>query len=75
MSKLTDMAVKYDVIQDLPLANLADIYDDDDDNEPTLIMVRPPVGCEEKTYPGVGLLLALGTGIIFWSVVCGMIFR
>jgi len=29
----------------------------------------------EKTYPGVGLLIALGFGLIFWSLVGYIIFR
>lgn len=29
----------------------------------------------ETTYPGVGLLLSLGFGLIFWSTVAYFIFR
>jgi len=65
MGKLLDMADKYDSIQDEPLPKLyadeSDVYDDEDD---TLIMVRP-----EKTYPGVGLLMVLAFSIIFWSAI------
>jgi hypothetical protein len=56
MGKLLDMADKYDSIQD--------------DDEDTLIMVRP-----EKTYPGVGLLMVLTFSILFWGAVCGVVFR
>jgi hypothetical protein len=66
MDKLLDMADKYDSIQDEPLPKLyvdeSDVVDDEEDN--TLIMVRP-----EKTYQGVGLLMVLAFFIIFWSAI------
>lgn len=34
-----------------------------------------PECVEPKTYPGVGLLIALGFGVIFWSTVAYFIFR
>ncbi len=30
---------------------------------------------EEKRYPGVGLLLCLGTGVLFWGTIAYLIFR
>ena len=54
MSKLLDLADKYDSIQD-----------DYQDDEPTLKMVRP-LFPEEKSYPGVGLIITLTVSAIFW---------
>lgn len=59
---------------------LPPLYAEDDDNEPTIRMQRPTfhpqviVG-EEKRYPGIGLLIAFGTGIAFWGTVAYFIFR
>lgn len=30
---------------------------------------------EETRYPGVGLLLALGTGVIFWGTIAYLVFH
>lgn len=30
---------------------------------------------QEKRYPGVGLLLCLGTGLAFWGTVAWLLFR
>lgn len=35
----------------------------------------PPPAHMEKTYPGVGLLMTLGFGLIFWSMLAYIIFR
>jgi hypothetical protein len=84
MTKLLDMADKYDSIQDEPLSYLLEDYkgqplpklyaDEGDviDDEPTLKMVRPIV----KRYPGVGLLLTLAVSILFWGALARfVIFR
>jgi hypothetical protein len=47
--------------------------DEEEDNRDTI--PSPPPIHEEKTYPGVGLLIALGFGLIFWSMVSYFIFR
>lgn len=59
------------------LPNLADVYDDD---EPTLKInmgaVHPIIKVEEeKRYPGIGLLMVLGFGLIFWGTVGWLVFR
>lgn len=51
------------------------VVDDEEDFEPTLPSMRRPVFPEEKRYPGVGLLMTLGFGLIFWSTVAYFIFR
>ena len=35
----------------------------------------PPPAHMETTYPGVGLLIVLGFGLTFWSMVAYFIFR
>ncbi len=45
-----------------------------EDDEPTLPSMRNPF-TEEKRYPGIGLLLCLGTGLAFWGTVVYLIFR
>lgn|SRR5574337_1539664 len=45
-----------------------------EDDEPTLPSQRSPVfPKEEKKYPGVGLLLAFGTGFLFWGAVAWLV--
>lgn len=45
-------------------------------DEPTLPSMRNPLlPKEEKRYPGIGLLIAFGTGILFWGTVFYFIFR
>lgn len=82
--KTLDMADKYEPASysdDEPTvkvnmeAILPKVIVDDDDFEPTLPSARTPVFPQEKTYPGVGLLLAFGTGFIFWGTVLYFIFR
>jgi hypothetical protein len=34
-----------------------------------------PAPYEERRYPGVGILLALGTGLLFWGTIAYFIFR
>jgi len=45
------------------------------DDEPTLPSARVPVILppKEKTYPGVGLLIAFGTGFLFWGAVAWLV--
>lgn len=33
------------------------------------------IACEERTYPGVGLLLTFGTGVVFWGGLAYLIFN
>lgn len=49
----------------------------DDDFEPTLPSMRNPFIGErnEKQYPGIGLLIAFGTGLAFWGTVLYFLFR
>lgn len=49
--------------------------DTDEWDDPTLPSARTPVFHQEKTYPGVGLALCLGTGLLFWGTVFYFIFR
>ena len=55
----------------LDLANLADIYDDE---EPTVKVQVPTfhnqVVVEETRYPGVGLIMALTLGVAMWFLPC-----
>ncbi len=44
----------------------------EEDCEPTLPSMRNPF-MEEKRYPGIGLLLCLGTGLAFWGTVAYLI--
>jgi hypothetical protein len=62
--------IKIDMNAVLPKINM-----DDEDDEPTLPSMRTPVFHEEKRYPGVGLLLCLSTGLLFWGTVAYFIFR
>jgi hypothetical protein len=62
--------IKIDMNAVLPKINM-----DDEDDEPTLPSMRRPVFAEEKRYPGVGLLLCLSTGLLFWGTVAYFIFR
>lgn len=65
--------------------NLADTYDSGYvdpyiDEEPTvkinMAAIHPVIKIEEeKRYPGVGLLMVLGFGLIFWGTVGWFIFR
>lgn len=74
--KTLDMADKYDPLSyqdDEPTvkvdmnAILPKVYVEED-CEPTLPSMRSPLH-QEKTYPGVGLLIAFGTGFLFWGTV------
>lgn len=49
------------------------IIEGDEDTRATI--PSPPPVHEETTYPGVGLLIALGFGLIFWGTVAYFIFR
>jgi hypothetical protein len=53
--------------------------DDYLDDEPTVKIQVPTfhnqVVVSETRYPGVGLLIAFGTGIAFWGTVAYFIFR
>ena len=60
--------------------NLADTYDSEFGDEPTvkinMAAVHPIIKVEEeKRYPGIGLLMVLGFGLIFWGTVGWLIFR
>lgn len=35
----------------------------------------PPPHMEERTYPGVGLLIAVGTGLLFWGSIAYICFH
>jgi hypothetical protein len=50
------------------------IIEGDEDTRAT-IPSPPPAHEEETTYPGVGLLITLGFGLIFWGTVAYFIFR
>ncbi len=81
--KTLDMADKYEPASysdDEPTvkvnmqAILPKVYLEDD--EPTLPSMRNPLlPKEEKRYPGIGLLLAFGSGAIFWGTLLYFIFR
>lgn len=47
--------------------------EDDEDTRATI--PSPPPIHEETTYPGVGLLIALGFGLIFWGTISYFLFR
>lgn len=48
----------------------------EEDDEPTIRMAVPyPQPYEEKRYPGVGLLIVLGSSLLFWGTVAYFIFR
>lgn len=77
MSKL-DMADTYPPAEQfadtLPSIPLEDPYQGDE--EPTLKMVRPTVEVEERgfvKFPGVGLLLALAFGGLFWFLMYSIV--
>jgi hypothetical protein len=70
--------------QDMKTLDMADKYDSTpdpyEDDEPTIKMqvpiFHPQVAVKrETTYPGVGLLMVLGFGLIFWGTVGWLIFR
>ncbi len=43
-------------------------------DEPTLPSLRNPLlPTEEKRYPGIGLLIAFGTGFLFWGTLAWLI--
>jgi hypothetical protein len=44
------------------------VDDDAEDDEPTLPSLRNPFH-EEKRYPGIGLLIVLFSGALFWGAV------
>lgn len=58
--------VKIDMRAVLPKLYLSG---DEDDFEPTLPSARSPKFPEEKRYPGIGLLIVLGTGLLFWGTL------
>lgn len=75
---MLDMADKYppaEAFEDEPTvkvdmnAILPKVIVEEDDFEPTLPSARTPVFPQEKTYPGIGLLIAFGTGLAFWGTV------
>ncbi len=82
--KPLDMADKYDSLYDpysdpdseptvkiqVPTFHPQVVVDEQDRDT---IPCPPPF--EEKQYPGVGLLMTLGFGLIFWSTVAYFIFR
>jgi len=79
MNKPLDLADKYEPLsyQDMddeptvkmyPVLPKVIIDGDGEDDEPTIPDMRAPIQ-EEKTYPGIGLLIALGTGLLFWGTV------
>jgi len=65
--------VKVQVPEFLPKVIVSDEGEDDEDNRATI--PSPPPIHEETTYPGVGLLIALGFGLIFWGTIGYFIFR
>lgn len=74
--KPLDMADKYpwDEEPDTIRTNTNPIFSkvvlsEDEDCEPTLPSVRNPLFQKEKQYPGIGLLIAFGTGFLFWGSV------
>lgn len=84
--KTLDMADKYEplsyqddedtVRMQVPLFPNQVIVDADaTDDEPTLPSMRNPFHQEEKRYPGIGLLIALGTGLAFWGTVAYLVLR
>lgn len=48
-----------------------------EDDEPTLPSMRNPLfpQQEEKRYPGIGLLIVLASGFLFWGAVAYAIFH
>lgn len=63
--------IKVQVPEFLPKVIVSD--EDDEDNRATI--PSPPPADMEKTYPGVGLLITLGFGLIFWGTIGYFIFR
>lgn len=52
------------------------IVGNDEDPEGTRDTIpSPPPFPQDPTYPGVGLMIALGFGFSFWSLVAYFIFR
>lgn len=45
------------------------VDDDAGDDEPTLPSFRNPFHQEEKRYPGIGLMIVLFTGALFWGAL------
>lgn len=62
--------VKIDMRAILPKLYLSE----EEDCEPTLPSQRNPLH-QEKRYPGIGLLICLGTGLLFWGTVAYFLFR
>jgi hypothetical protein len=67
--------IRVQVPEFLPKAIVSDegeeVYDLDGGRD---TIPSPPPNME-KTYPGVGLLMTLGFGLIFWSTIAYFIFR
>lgn len=61
-----DMADKYPPAEHFD----RDTLPPSDWEEDTLVSERNPLmPKEEKTYPGIGLMIAFGTGFLFWGAV------
>lgn len=67
--------IKVQVPEFLPKVIVSDegeeVYDLDGGRD----TIPSPPPFQEKTYPGVGLLMTLGFGLIFWSTLAYFIFR
>lgn len=72
----SEPTVKIQVPDFLPKVIVSDegeeVYDLDGGRD--TIPCPPPIH-EEKTYPGIGLLICLSTGLLFWGTVAYFIFR
>lgn len=68
--------IKVQVPEFLPKVIVSDegeeVYDLDGGRD---TIPSPPPAHMETTYPGVGLLMTLGFGLIFWSMIAYFIFR
>lgn len=49
------------------------VDEDAGDDEPTLPSMRNPF-YQEHRYPGVGMMLVLGSGLLFWGFVAWLAF-
>ena len=75
----SEPTVKVHMPNFLPKVIVEDGVDFDDDptlpSAPSPVLLAQSKHQEEKTYPGVGLLLCLVTGGLFWGTVLYFIFR
>jgi hypothetical protein len=69
-------------VQSCPVIPLVTVSDPGEDEYFDLHGTRDTIPCPppypqpyEVRYPGVGILLALGTGLLFWGTVAYFIFR